>query len=330
MNSFVNIYAETVKEGILPGVYELIDKAFEIKREDEKCVNVLLIGDNVQVLASEINQYGADNVWFLERSDIHKGMEDIYIDILEKWIKTTKPEALLCCSTVHSKSIMPRIAVRLNTGLCADCLDIKINNEGRFVFRRTARDGDLIADIIVPNTNPQMATIKSNVLKTKRNKNISKGLIYNFGRDSLINNSKYYIKNRIDNCHQNSYNLENAKIVVVVGMGIEKKENLDLIYDFVSVIKGAQLGATRKVVEKGWVDPSKQVGQTGVILNAELCILCGVSGAIQHKVGLARCKKVVAINIDENAMIFQYADYGIVGNLFEVIPQMIEDMRDIK
>ncbi len=329
MNTFINIYAEITEEGIHSGVFELIDKAFEIKREQDKCINVFLIGQNVQAWADEIYQYGVDHVWFFEQRGIQKSMEDVYVDILTEWMIRMKPEAFLCCSTVHSKSIMPRIAVRLNTGLCADCLDINVSDEGKFVFTRTAHNGNLMADIIIPNTYPQMATIKANALIVERNTNVSKGSIHNFGECYSINSSSYDIKNEIRDCNSGSQTLEKAKIVVVAGLGIGNKENLSLIYDFISRIDGAELGATRAVVEKGWVAPSRQVGQTGVILNAEICILCGVSGAIQHKIGLTKCKTVIAINTDENAPIFQFANCGIVGDLFEVLPQMIDQIKDL-
>lgn len=329
MNAFINIYAETSEEGICSGVYELIDKAFEVKGEQEKCINVFLIGQRVREWAHEIYRYGVDNVYFYEQSGIHKAMEDVYADVLTEWLVNTGPEAFLCCSTTHSKSLMPRIAVRLKTGLCADCLDIRLDNAGKLVFTRTAHNGSLMADIVVLNGLPQMATMKANALRAKKNENASRGGIYDFSNFLSYHCSNYQIRKELKNHQEDSQTLERAKIVVVVGMGIGKKENLGLISEAISPIEGAQLGATRAVVEKGWVDSSRQVGQTGRILNAEICILCGVSGAIQHVVGLTKCKAVIAINTDENAPIFKVANMGIVGDLFEVFPQVIELLRNL-
>lgn len=327
MNAFINIYAETTEEGIGLGVYELIDKVFEVKGEQEKYINVFLIGQRVRHWAREIYQYGVDNVYFYEQNGIHKAMEDIYVDVLTEWLVNTRPEAFLCCSTTHSKSLMPRIAVRLKTGLCADCLDVSIDHSGKFVFTRTAHNGNLMADIVVQNGFPQMATMKVTGLRVKKNENISRGVIYDFTDSIPCRCSKYRISKEIKIHQERLQALEGAKLVVVVGMGIGKKENILIINEVISQIKGAQLGATRAVVEKGWVDSSRQVGQTGRTLNAEVCILCGVSGAIQHVVGLAKCKVVIAINTDEKAPIFKIAHIGIIGDWAEVFTEVIEQLK---
>ncbi|MFR9192628.1 MAG: FAD-binding protein [Anaerovoracaceae bacterium] len=243
-------------------------------------------------------------------------------------IRTKKPEILLIGATVFGRALAPRIAAKLKTGLTADCTALEIDTEtGMLIQTRPAFGGNLMASILCPNRRPQMATVRPKIFPVPAPDPSRTGTIEHIpapGFDGTIPSMLFEIFD--DN---EEINIADAQIVIGVGKGIGGIQGIRLAEDLAKTIGGV-VAASRAVVDTGWLPYSRQVGQTGKTISPKLYIACGISGAIQHVVGLANVKTIVAINKDPDAPIFQSAHYGIVGDCTRVIPAIAEHIKAIK
>lgn len=314
---------------------KLMNVSLEILGEARRLVDkkgvkacAVLVGYEVKGLAEELIKYGADVVYVIDHLLLKNYTTDAYTKVICDLANSLKPEVILYGATYVGRDLAPRIAARMQTGLTADCTALDIDENGLLLQIRPAFGGNLIATIICPERRPQMATIRPGVMK--------KALI-DEGRRGEVIEIKPVIEEKdirteiisiIKEARQ-KVNLEEADIIVSGGRGVGGPEGFKLIEELAEVLGGV-VGASRAAVEAGWISSDHQVGQTGKTVRPKLYIACGISGAIQHIAGMGGAKTIVAINKNPDAPIFKIADYGIVGDLFKVIPALIEEIKEAK
>ena len=322
------IIAEHYKNKIHPVAFQLLGKGRYLADELEVNLSLVILGANFDDQLVELSQYGVDEILYLKSPLLKDYYSDLYVKALTELILENKPEIILIGATPTGRDFAPRVAKRLKAGLTADCTGLDVDPETRNLLQtRPTFGGNIMATIRTPNSRPQMATVRPGIFKmpekTKQKVKI-RTIDYDFKqKDSVTKIIKIINRAKI------SVNLEDAEIIVSGGRGVGSKENFKIIEELAEVL-GAELGGTRVTVELNWLDPNRQVGQTGKTVSPKLYIACGISGAIQHLVGMQNSEIIVAINKDPNAPIFNVAHYGIVGDLHEVIPALINEIKKTK
>lgn len=324
------VFAEQ-HEGHLQSVaLELIAEARKLSETLNESVSAVLLGDaHVKELAKELIEGGADNVYISTDSRLKNYQTEPYTEVIVSLIEKYKPEIFLLGATTTGRDLASRIAARIRVGLTADCTGLDIDPEKKIIRQtRPAFGGNIMATIISPNYRPQMSTVRPKVFKKLPKDPQRKGQIIDFkpfiSEKSLRTKLVEIIKST-----EKKVNLAEAEIIVSGGRGIGGPENFKLIQDLADVIGGA-VGASRATVDAGWISQFHQVGQTGKTVSPKLYIACGISGAIQHLAGMQSSDIIVAINKDPYAPIFNVATYGIVGDLFEVLPVMTKKFKELR
>ncbi|MBP1924694.1 electron transfer flavoprotein alpha subunit [Sedimentibacter acidaminivorans] len=303
---------------------ELIGKAKSLAQELNTSVTAVLLGHSIDNLSKELIAYGADKVLVMDAPWLNDFNDHVYGEVMVKLIKDYKPEIVLIGATSNGRSLAPHISSSLRTGLTADCTVLDIDKEERLLLQtRPAFGGNLMATIVCENHRPQMSTVRPKVFKPLEPDYSREGIINILPIPTPVERFVEKIKN-IDN--NETISLADADIIVSVGKGIGSAKNIQLAKDLADVLGGA-LGASRSVVDSGWIPYSQQIGQTGKTVAPKIYIACGISGAIQHIAGLADIETIVAINIDPDAPIFKVAHYGIVGDCREILPMLIKKIK---
>lgn len=319
------VFAEQRRNKISKVVFQLLGKGRELADTLNVELSAVLLGDKIGKLADELISYGADKVYFAESPRLKNYQTDAYAKVITDLIEKEKPEIVLYGATHIGRDLAPRISRRLGTGLTADCTELSIDESTRELLQtRPAFGGNIMATILCPNHRPQMATVRPGIMKelpkAKRNGKVIKVPVRLTERD--LKTKIIEIKKE----KRKKVNLEEAEIIVAGGRGVGSPEGFKLIEELAKVL-GGEVGASRATVDAGWISQEHQVGQTGKTVRPRLYIACGISGAIQHRAGMANSDVIVAINKDKEAPIFKIADYGIVGDLHEIIPKMIEELK---
>lgn len=287
----------------------------------------VLIGKGLSPHAKTLAAYGADRVYLIEHDELHTYTAEGYANALIEVIKTYKPYIVLFPSTSDGRDYAPRVAARLKLGLTGDCIGFDINEKGELVQLKPAFGGNIVASIL-SRTVPQIATVRLGMLKKISPDWTQEAVIE---RIAQVNPGR--IRTKVVSVHREvdtlTVEIDSADVVITVGMGIGGAENLSVIKDLADVL-GASIGATRKVVDAGWLPRQHQVGLTGKNIAPRLCIAVGIRGAFNHSIGIQKSNTVVAINRDSKAEIFQNADYGIVGDFTNVVPAITESVRRSK
>ncbi|MDR0818660.1 MAG: electron transfer flavoprotein subunit alpha/FixB family protein [Oscillospiraceae bacterium] len=309
---------------------ELLGKGKELANAVGEELVAVVIGNGVDAAVKIAVSYGADKVIVVDGADYANYSTDAYTYALEQLVGKYKPSAILLGATGIGRDLAPRIAARLNTGLTADCTGLGIDTDtGVIQWSRTAYSGKLIAEIECPEARPQIGTVRPSVFKRvppdlERSAEIiaedipvPTGLI----RIALVE--------KIEEAAEGAVNLEEAEIIVSGGRGLGKPENFSLVKDLADVLNGV-VGASRAAVDAGWIDHSHQVGQTGKTVGPKLYVACGISGAIQHLAGMSGSDVIIAVNRDPDAPIFDIADYGIVGDIKEVLPALTSAIKKLR
>ena len=307
-------------------VYELLGEALRLIQKKANTISVVLIGNNLKAAAEELILFGADKVYIVEDPKLVAFNSDPYTDILSDLINEYKPEVVLTGATSIGRTLIPRVAIRVQGGVTADCTELDYDLEkDLFLQTRPAFGGNIMATIITPDYRPQMATVRHKVLK--------KAVIDPTRKDKgeIISITPKAIKTRSEILKvvfemENTVNLSDADVIVSGGRGVGSAENFSLIKDLAAVLNGA-VGASRATVDAGWIPHYHQVGQTGKTVSPKLYIACGISGQIQHLAGMQGSDVIVAINKDADAPIFDIATYGIVGDLFEIVPAIVKELK---
>lgn len=312
---------------LAPIVPEIIGAALELKKQfkgSPRSVSALLIGTGVRTPGEELFEYGVDEVWLLDKPGIDPFAEDILADLAARAIRDRKPEIVLGGGTVMGRSLMPRIAAKLRTGLTADCTELSIDPETELLRQtRPAWGGNIMATILCEYSRPQMATVRHKVMKPAPKGSVGTGRVIEL--DYRVPKSDFEILEFVEDTSQ-KVDLTEADFIVSGGRGLGDPKNFSYIEELARTI-GGTVGASRAAVDAGWIPYPHQVGQTGKTVNPRIYIACGISGAVQHQVGMKGSDVIIAINKDPNAPIFSIAQYGIVGDLFQVIPELIRQLR---
>lgn len=342
------VYAEQRSGKIMNVALELIGEGRRLSREisDDTKVCALLVGNNIEHIAKECYEYGADSVYLIEDPLLENYTTDGYTKVIVDALNEYKPEIVLYGATHIGRDLAPRVAARLNTGLTADCtrLDIKVSSYIDYAIKHTTLDvstldpnsddkglkqtrpafgGNLMASIVCPRTRPQMATVRPGVMQKRERVAGATGELVKI--KPVISKSDIRIEILdIVKSTKEIVSLTDAKIICSGGRGLGDPSGFELIRKFAQKVGGV-VGASRAAVDSGWIDHSHQVGQTGTTVKPKIYFACGISGAIQHLAGMQTSDIIVAINKDPDAPIFEVADFGIVGDLYKVIPQIIEE-----
>ncbi|MHA1725163.1 MAG: FAD-binding protein [Promethearchaeota archaeon] len=322
------VIAEHYKNKVHPVAFQLLGKGRELADKLNVNLTLVILGADFEDQLDALSHYGEDEIIYVKSKVLKNYYSDLYVNILSELILDYKPEIVLIGATPTGRDFAPRVAKRLNAGLTADCtgLDIEVDSRNLRQTRPTF-GGNIMATIRTPNSRPQMATVRpgifkipSKVKKDVKIRTIEKKLEE---KDSVMKIVKIFNKEK------QKVNLEDAKIIVSGGRGVGSKEGFKIIEELAEVLN-AEVGGSRVTVELGWIDPDRQVGQTGKTVSPTLYIACGISGAIQHLVGMQNSDIIVAINRDPKAAIFKVAHYGIIGDLHKVIPALIKAIKDAK
>lgn len=321
----IAVYVDHVDGDIHPVTFELIGKARELASKVKQEVYCVFIGHNITEKAEELLHYGIDKVYVYDNESLNNFRIEPYTAMFESFIDEVKPSVILVGATTIGRSLAPRVAARYRTGLTADCtvLDIKENTD--LIQIRPAFGGNIMAQIITPNSRPQLATVRYKVMSSpQRNKETTgKLIICDVNKDKLSSNIN--VKSVADKKKEHS--ISEADVLVVAGRGIKSEKDMMMIRELADLL-GGEVAVTRPLIESGWEDASKQVGLSGRTVRAKLIITCGVSGAVQFTAGMNNSDYIFAINNDEKAPIFKVAHYGIVGDIYEIIPKLIQKIKE--
>ena len=322
------IFAEQKRGEVQEVVYELLGKGRELADKLGEKLACVLIGDNIKKQAELLIEHGTDIVYIIEAPILKEFQDDPYTDVLAQLIQEEKPNIILMGATAIGRSFASRVAARIKTGLTADCTGLAIDMERRLLLQtRPAFGGNIMATIVCPNHRPQMATVRHKVMKKAPLIKDHKGEII----EKKIDSSKLRCRTKLLDMVEeitSTVNIADADIIVSGGRGIGCPDNFKMIQEFAETI-GAAVGASRAAVDSGWIPYSHQVGQTGRTVCPKIYIACGISGAIQHLVGMQSSDIIIAINKDPSAPIFKVATYGIEGDVFKVIPVLTKKFKEV-
>jgi len=317
------VFAEQ-RDGRLAGVVlELLSEGRNIASQLKEPLACVLLGDGVEHLSQELMEFGADQVYLAMAPELNDYRDDLYAQVIEHMVRQYQPAVLLIGGTINGRSLAPRVATRLRTGLTADCTGFALDDDGNLLQTRPAFGGNLMATIRCPQHRPQMATVRPKVFQAATRKPGRKGEEIRVDLPPLKPWARILKVVEEDSVGPN---LGEADIVVSGGRGLGSPEKFHLVEELAEALGGA-VGASRAVVDAGWIGYPHQVGQTGRTVAPKLYIACGISGAIQHLVGMQSADIIVAINRDPDAPIFSVATYGIVGEVEEVIPALIREIK---
>ncbi|MDD5687964.1 MAG: electron transfer flavoprotein subunit alpha [Elusimicrobia bacterium] len=320
------VYAEQRHGEISPVVYELLSKGKELADKLKVQLCAILMGNKIESKAIDLINHGADKVYLYDDEILNEFQDDPYSELLAQLIKEEKPEIILMGATNIGRSFASRVAAKIRTGLTADCTGLDIDPKTRYLMQtRPAFGGNIMATILTKNHRPQMATVRHKVFKKAEKRENAKGEIIKKTFDkSKVKNRTNFLQFVADLSQK--VNLAEADIIVSGGRGLGKPEGFQLIEEFAKAIGGA-VGASRATVDAGWIPYSHQVGQTGRTVAPKIYFACGISGQIQHLVGMQSSETIVAINKDPECPMMKLATYAIEGDLYQVIPEIVKEIK---
>ena len=322
----IGVYVDHVEGDIHPVTMELIGKARELAAVVDFPVYCVFIGYNIKDKAKKLLQYGVDEVFVYDYEELKDFRIEPYAAAFEDFVNRVKPSSLLVGATTIGRSLAPRMAARFRTGLTADCTILKMKENTDLVQIRPAFGGNIMAQIICKNTRPQMATVRYKVMNAPEKQCNSKGKITlcEIDRAKLTSNIEVLKVTK----KESEENISDAEVIIAIGRALKSEKDMDMVKELANLLH-AQIAGTRKLVEAGWIDAKKQIGLSGRTVKPKLIITLGISGAVQFAAGMNSSERIFAINIDENASIFNIAHYGIVGDIYEVVPQLIKDIKKL-
>ena len=325
-------------DGKLDGIaFELIGKGKELAKDLGVDVSAVLIGHNVESLADQLAEYGADHVILVDDPELETYRTEPYAQALAGVINEFKPEIVLVGATAIGRDLGPTVSARVKTGLTADCTSLEIGDfpmeakpgveqkHGQLLMTRPAFGGNTIATIACPDNRPQMATVRPGVMQklepvTGAKADIIKSTV------KIEKNARFVEIEKIVKEVASAADIMDAKILVSGGRGVGSEENFKLLQDLADAL-GGMVSCSRAVVDNGWMAKDYQVGQTGKTVRPNVYFAIGISGAIQHVAGMEEADLIIAINKDDTAPIFDVADYGIVGDLNKIVPALTEAIK---
>lgn len=319
----VVVYVEHTYGNIHPVTFELLGKARELADKIGHEVLALFSGYNIIESAEKLLHYGADKVFVYDYKELEDYRIEPYAAVFEDFIKKQKPSVILVGGTTIGRSLAPRVAARFRTGLTADCTSLEINENTDLSQIRPAFGGNIMAHIKTLNSRPQFATVRYKIFTALEPIKKAKGEIIQC----------YISKNSFQSAitvlaHKEKPKakyIEDADVLVVAGRGIQKEEDLAMVHKLADKL-GGMVASTRPLIEAGWTDPKTQIGLSGRTVKPKLIITCGVSGSVQFRAGMENSDVIIAINTDPKAPIFDIANYSVIGDIYEIIPKLIEKL----
>ena len=305
--------------------YEMLSEARKLADQLSTQVSAVLMGSGVTDYAKDAISYGADVVYLCDDEQLKDYRTETYCKVLADLVKEHEPEILLLSASTNGRDLAGRLSSRLETGLASDCVGLQLDEEKNLVATRPMYGGNIMADIIFPEKRPAMCTIRSNAFSKEQPDQSRTGEIISVSLEEV--ELRTAVRELIAKAG-GEISLTDAQIIVSGGRGLGDPSGFELIRQLADTLHAA-VGASRAAVDAGWIPYEHQVGQTGKTVSPKLYIACGISGALQHLAGMKTSDVIVAINKDEDAPIFQVANYGIVGDLYKVIPVMIEELQRV-
>ncbi len=338
----VFVFAQQVDNEVSGIAYELLGKARDLAEPLNAQVTAVLIGSGVKGLCDKLAEYGADRVILVDDPELKEYRTEPYAHALSSVINEYKPEIMLVGATAIGRDLGPTVSARVATGLTADCTVLNIGDfplqpipgkedeqkHNQLLMTRPAFGGNTIATIACPNNRPQMATVRPGVMQKIEPKKGAKAEIIEYNPGFTPNNKYVEIK-EVVKAVSDIKDIMDAKILVSGGRGVGSPENFKILEDLAAAI-GGQVSCSRAVVDSGWKPKEMQVGQTGKTVRPNVYFAIGISGAIQHVAGMEESDIIIAINKDEDAPIFEVADYGVVGDLNKIVPELTKQVLAAK
>jgi len=323
----ITVYIDHIEGDIHPVSFELIGKARKMADKIKHPVQCLIMGDKISGIAEQVLHYGADEVFVYDKPQLHDFRIEPYAAVFEDYINKNKPSIVLVGGTTVGRSLAPRVAARFRTGLTADCTILDIQENTDLDQIRPAYGGNIMAHIHTPNHRPQFATVRYKIFDAPERTEEKNGrLIHCDIADKKLESKITVIEVKKK---EKVKSIEDADVIVVAGRALKKEEDLKIIYDLADEL-GAMVASTRPLIEAGWMDARLQIGLSGRTVKPKLIITCGVSGAIQFVAGMNNSDMIIAINENPKAQIFDVAHYAIVGDIYEIIPDLTEQIKKIK
>lgn len=329
LTAYKNVWviAEQRHGMLTPVVIELLGEGRKLADEIGCELCAILLGQDVDNLADELIRFGADKVYYMNSPLLKNYTTDGYSKVIVDAINEHKPEIVLVGATHIGRDLGPRVASNLDTGLTADCTKLEIDPEDKKLKQtRPAFGGNLMATIVCPRTRPQMSTVRPGVMDKAHEDKNHKGEIIKLNYDLKPEDIRTEVVD-IVRTKKELVSLTDAEFIVSGGLGIKEAKGFEMLQKLADRLEGV-IGASRAAVDAGWIDHSHQVGQTGTTVKPKVYIACGISGAIQHLAGMQTSDIIIAINSNESAPIFDVADFGIVGDVYDVVPKLTELLND--
>jgi electron transfer flavoprotein alpha subunit len=305
--------------------FELLSAAAEFSKKARSQVAAILLGSGLQEAVKTLAPF-ADKIYLIDDPSLTSYTSDAYLIHMAPLIKEHQPSVFLGGATSTGKDLFPRLAMHLQTGYAPDCTGLSMEENGKLIAKRPLYGGKVFAEMTFSEARLQMATVRNNTFLIDQNLNRSAQVISISSHvDPSLLKKKVV---RLEKAAGAKLDITEAEIVVAAGRGIKAPDNFKLLEELAEVLK-ASVGTTRAIVDEGWRDQKDQIGKSGKNISAKLYMAFGISGAIHHVLGIGTCKTVVAVDTDPNALIFNYADYGMVGDLFQIIPALTEELKKV-
>jgi len=324
----VCVIAQQHNGKIAPVSIELIGEGKKLSTKTDSPLYVVVLGDEIDEAAEELSHYGADKVYYYQNELLSNYSTDAYTKVISHYILENKPEIVIYGATSIGRDFAPRVAARIGTGLTADCTALDIDDsDGKLLQTRPAFGGNLMATIICPDNRPQMATVRPGVMekqkKVEESSEVEK-IKADLAKEDIITKTLDVVM-----CKTKKVSLTEAEVIVAGGRGVGSEEGFGIIQKLADALN-ATVGASRAAVDNGWIPKDHQVGQTGKTVRPKLYIACGISGAIQHMAGMEESEYIISINKDPKAPIMESSHLAIEGDLFKVIPELIDEINSLK
>ena len=320
------VYADVDHNVIHPVTYELIGKAKELAKTINHSVYALLIGSNNDNNAKELLKYGVDKVFVYDDEKLKDFDIERYTNCFEDFINTNKPSSILVGATNTGRSLAPRVAARFHTGLTADCTKLEMKENTDLVQIRPAFGGNIMAQIVNPNHRPQFATVRYKVFSAPNK-------VEPHGEIIKVDIKPEWLNSRVEVIDieekPKELDISEAEVIVAVGRGLKSKDDLKMVYDLADTLNGV-VACSRPMVEAGIFDSKHQIGLSGKTVKPKLIITLGISGAVQFASGMKNSDCIIAINSNQHAPIFDVANYGIVGDMYKIVPELIKKIKEGK
>ncbi len=317
------VFIEHQAGSVHPVSFELIGKARELAGRTGQPVFCLLIGHHMPGMAEEALNYGVDKVFVYDRPELGHFRIEPYTAVFADFVNRAKPSGVLVGGTSIGRSLAPRVAARFRTGLTADCTILDIQKNTDIDQIRPAYGGNIMAHIQTPNHRPQFATVRYKIFNAPEK-------IPPVGTIEYCDISSEKLKSSIEvldvRPKEKVRSIEDADAIVVAGKGVKKESDLAMVFELADAL-GAMTAGTRPLIEQGWFDPRLQIGLSGRTVKPKLIITCGVSGSVQFAAGMQGADNIIAINNDPRAAIFDMAHYAVVGDLYQVLPALLDKIR---